>query len=102
MGYYLTNIGPHHRNQSGNAARGYWIRRQGRTVRRTSGAVDVVGARGGRYLWHGKPQTQVDRCQTVADAIELVNRILHEKRTHASRGTYTLLKRPNKIHRRQR
>jgi hypothetical protein len=102
MGYYLINIGPHHLNQSGNASRGYWIRRQGNTVRRTWGAVDVVGARGGRYYWHGRPQEHIDCCPSVAEAVELVDRMLHEKQTHASRGIYTLLERPNKIHRRRR
>ncbi len=48
---YFTRIGLHRENRAGMGSRGYWIFRRGRNVYMRFGAVDVDGARGGRFRW---------------------------------------------------
>ncbi len=96
MGHYLVNVGPNAKNLGGTGARGYWIRRSGRTVRRTWGAVDVEGSRGGNFHWRGVPQEQVDQFKSPDEATAFVERKLREKLEHAA-GGYRRVPPPNKI-----
>src|SRR4051794_24236621 len=96
MGHYLVNIGPHDENVGGTGARGYWIRRRGIVVRRTWGAVDVDGRRGGQFSWRGQPRETVDHFSSTDDAAHFVERKLREKLFQAS-GGYRQLPPPNKI-----
>ena len=99
MGYYLVNIGPNAENFGGVGARGYWIRRSGDTVRRTWGAVDVDGRRGGRISWRRTartPREQVDQFTSAYEAAEFVTRVVRDKQTPSA--GYRLLPVPNKIH----
>lgn len=79
MGYYLTLVGGYDRNQGGTAARGYWIRRRGTTVRRDWGAIDVTGSRGGTFTWRAGRRHKCDDFPTEADAAEFVRRKLRDQ-----------------------
>ena len=96
MGYYLVNIGPHPENLGGVGSRGYWIRRSGATVRRSSGAIDVDGTRGGRFYWRGEPQEKSDRFPSVDEARAFVDQKLREQLVYVA-GGYRRLEPPNKI-----
>jgi hypothetical protein len=97
MGYYLVNIGPNEKNVGGVGARGYWIRRNGRVVRRSWGPVDVEGGGGGTFYWRGQPQGSVDRFSSADEAAEFVDKKLREKLVHAS-GGYRRLPSPTRIY----
>lgn len=96
MGYYLVNVGPNPENLGGTGARGYWIRRSGVTVRRTWGAVDVDGSRGGTFYWRGAPRELVNRFRSADQAAEFVERKMREKTVHTA-GGYRRVPPPNRI-----
>jgi predicted DNA-binding WGR domain protein len=79
VGYYLTLVGGYDRNRRGTAARGYWIRRRGSTVRRDWGPIDVDGGRGGSFTWRAGRQHRCDDFATEADAAEFVRRKLRDQ-----------------------
>jgi hypothetical protein len=96
VGYYLVNVGPHGENLGGVASRGYWIRRQGPIVRRTWGAIDVEGARGGRSYWRAGRRDLVDDLRSSEAAKSFLRQKLKEKLEYAV-GGYRRLTQPNKI-----
>jgi hypothetical protein len=51
-------VGRNDANKGGSSAKAYTIRRSGKTVVTTFGAIQVVGARGGRYFWRSKEPVQ--------------------------------------------
>jgi hypothetical protein len=77
----LIYVGPNPSNDSGTSSKGYWIRRRVSEVRVTHGAIDIEGARGGRYFWRaGTTDRPTLVCRDVDDATEYVRRMIRDKR----------------------
>lgn len=51
-------VGRNEANKGGSSAKAYTIRRSGKTVITTFGAIEVVGGLGGKYFWRSNAPIQ--------------------------------------------
>jgi len=75
----LVWVGPNTNNKGGNSSKAYTVRRTGRVVLTRHGAVDVVGARGGKYNWRSGPVERRRTFRTEKAAAAEVKRLVQDK-----------------------